>query len=119
MLIFGGSLFLFVVSNRVTIGVLLVAYISNTTNNKSQFRANVCCVFLVENIFRLFLYGITGILNKDILLLTLFLSTAVVLGMIVGIKVDSKMNDKMVKNTVFNLLIFSGTMLFMMNVFCH
>ena len=36
------------------IGALLVAYISRTTDNKSEFRANICCVFLVDNIFRFF-----------------------------------------------------------------
>ena len=93
------------------IGALLVAYISRTTNNKSEFRANICCVFLVNNVFRLFLYLFTGILNKEIFILTLILSPAVILGMIVGVKVDSKMKEETVKKSVIALLIISGTVL--------
>ncbi len=99
------------------IGALLVAYISRTTENRSQFRANICCVFLVDNIFRFFLYWYNGILTKDILLLSLFLSPAVILGMIVGIKVDSKINEKAVKNSIIILLIISGIVLFLKNIF--
>lgn len=101
------------------IGALLVAYISRTTDNKSQFRANICCVFLVENIFRFFLYLYTGILNREVLLLSLFLSPAVILGMIAGIKADSKMNEKTVKNSIIILLIVSGAILFLKNIFYH
>lgn len=93
------------------IGALLVAYISRTTDNKSEFRANICCVFLVDNIFRFFLYLYTGILNKEIFILTLFLSPAVFLGMMIGIKVDSKMKEETVKKVVIYLLIISGTVL--------
>lgn len=93
------------------IGALLVAYISRTTNNKSEFRANICCVFLVDNVFRLFLYLFTGILNKEIFILTLILSPAVILGMIIGVKVDSKMKEENVKKSVIALLIISGTVL--------
>jgi len=95
------------------IGALLVAYISRTTDNKSEFRANICCVFLVDNIFRFFLYLFTGILNKEIFILTLFLSPAVFLGMRIGIKVDSNMNEETVKKVVIYLLIISGTVLLM------
>ena len=93
------------------IGALLVAYISRTTDNKSEFRANICCVFLVDNIFRFFLYLYTGILNKEIFILTLFLSPAVFLGMMIGIKVDSKMKEETVKKVVIYLLIISGIIL--------
>ncbi len=97
------------------IGALLVAYVSRTTDNKRQFRANICCVFLVDNVFRLFLYLFTGILNKEILLLVLFLSPAVILGMIVGVKVDSHMKEETVKKVTITLLIISGTVLLLKN----
>ncbi|EKQ57575.1 MULTISPECIES: sulfite exporter TauE/SafE family protein [unclassified Clostridium] len=94
------------------IGALLVAYISRTSDNKSQFRGNICCVFLVDNIFRFFLYLFTGILNKEVFTLTLLLSPAVLIGMVVGVKVDSKMKEETVKKVVIALLIISGTILF-------
>jgi len=93
------------------IGALLVAYISRTTNTKSQFRANLCCVFLVDNIFRFFLYLFTGILNREIFMLALFLSPAVIIGMMIGVKVDSNMKEESGKKVVIALLIISGTIL--------
>jgi len=98
------------------IGALLVAYISRTTNNKNEFRGNICCVFLVDNIFRFFLYLFTGILNKEIFMLTLFLSPAVILGMMIGVKVDSNMKEETVKKSVIALLIISGTILLLKGV---
>ncbi|QHQ62279.1 TSUP family transporter [Anaerocolumna sedimenticola] len=101
------------------IGALLVSYIIRTTDNKGQFRANICCVFLVDNIFRFFLYLYTGILNKEILHIALILSPAVLIGMIIGVKVDSKMNEENVKKSVIALLIISGTILFIKSYFNH
>jgi uncharacterized membrane protein YfcA len=100
-------------------GALLVAYINRTTNNRSQFRANICCVFLVDNIFRFFLYLFTGILNKEIFFMILFLSLAVFIGMMIGVKVDSNMKEETVKKFVIALLITSGTVLFFKSFLNH
>lgn len=99
------------------IGALLVAYISRTTENKNQFRANICCVFLVDNIFRFFLYSYTGILNKEILHTLILLCPAVLIGMFLGIKADSRMKEETVRKTVILLLIVSGTILFVKSFF--
>lgn len=101
------------------IGALLVAYISRTTDNKNQFRGNICFVFLVDNIFRFFLYLFTGILNKEVFFLALFLSPAVFLGMIIGIKVDSNMNENAVKKSIIILLILSGAILIIKSLLYH
>lgn len=101
------------------IGALLVAYISRTTGTRSQFRANICCVFLVENIFRIITYSIRGILTKEILLLVLFLSPAVILGLLLGIKVDSKMKEDVVKKSIIALLIVSGLALCLKSSLFH
>jgi len=53
----------------------------------------------------------TGILNKEIFFLTLLLSPAVFMGMIIGVKVDSGMKEETVKKVVIALLIISGTIL--------
>lgn len=99
------------------IGALLVIYISRTTQNKNQFRGNICCVFLVDNIFRFFLYLFTGILNKEILLMSLFLSPAVIIGMIIGIKVDANMKEETVKKSIIALLMAMGIVLFFKSFF--
>jgi uncharacterized protein len=98
------------------IGALLVAYINRTTDNRSEFRANICCVFLVDNVFRFILYLVTGILNKEIFYLGLLLFPAVILGMIIGIKVDARMKEAEVKKTVIVLLIISGATLLLKSI---
>lgn len=101
------------------IGALLVAYISRTTGTRSQFRANICCIFLVENIFRIIIYAIRGILTKEILLLVLFLSPAVILGLLLGIKVDFTMKEDVVRKLIIALLILSGIVLCFKSMFFH
>ena len=95
------------------IGALLVAYISRTTDNKNQFRANICCVFLVDNLFRVILYWFTGLLNKEIIFLALLLSPGVILGMKLGLKVDARIEEQTTKRIVIGLLMISGTILFL------
>lgn len=106
-----------VMAGAYGIGALLVAYISRTSDNKNQFRANICCVFLVDNIFRFFLYLSTGILNKEVFHTALFLAPAVVIGMFIGIKADSKMKEETVKKAVILMLLISGSVLFIKNIF--
>ncbi len=101
------------------IGALLVAYVSRTTDNRSQFRANICFVFLVDNIFRFFLYLYTGLLNKKVIIMALMLSPAVILGMYLGIKVDKKMNEASVRRAVIALLMISGLVLFLKSIILH
>jgi uncharacterized membrane protein YfcA len=101
------------------IGALLVAYISRTTNNRSAFRGNICCIFLVDNIFRFFMYLYTGILTKEVFMLALILSPAVIIGMLVGGKLDSHMKDETVRKTVITLLLVSGTTLFIKSLINH
>lgn len=48
------------------IGALLGAYINRVTNDSSSFKANICVVFLVENTFRIVLYGLCGIITFNI-----------------------------------------------------
>ena len=93
----------------------LISYISRATYNKNEFRGNICCIFLVDNAFRFFLYLYTGILNKDVFMLALFLSPAVFIGMILGVKVESNMKEETVKKAVIALLLISGIVLFLKN----
>ena len=101
------------------IGALLVTYINRITQNRSQFRANTCFIFLTENIFRVVLYAATGLLTKEVLLLALTLAPAVALGMFVGIKVDKRLNEKAVRYTIIGLLLLSGATLLVKSMFFH
>lgn len=101
------------------IGALLVAYISRTTSSKGQFRANLCCVFLVDNVFRFIYYWAVGILSREVLLFSLFISPAVIIGMVIGVKVDMGLREDAVRKSIISLLIISGTVLFFKSILYH
>lgn len=108
-----------VLSGLFGIGALLVAYISRTTDSRSAFRANICCIFLIENLFRFCLYWQQGILTMEVLKTVLILSPAVVIGMLAGIRADARMDEKTVKRFIIVLLMVSGGVLFIKNGFFH
>lgn len=98
------------------VGAFLVAYISRTTENKNQFRGNICLVFLVENTFRILLYGLTGILNLTILKNALLLIPFMILGLYIGIYLSHRVSELLVKKIVIVLLIISGASLILNNI---
>lgn len=101
------------------IGALLVAYVSRTTDTMGAFRANLCCVFFIENIFRLGIYLFTGIMSAEALLLSLALLPAAGLGLFLGIKAGARLNQATAKKAVVALLVASGAVLFVSNAFFH
>ncbi len=98
------------------IGAPLAAYISRVTDSKGAFRANLCVVFLVENLFRLGLYLITGVLTTEALKLTLLLLPAAALGLAVGMKVDLGLKPETTKKAVAFLMAAGGLSLLVTNL---
>ena len=98
------------------IGAFLVAYVGRTTENQAQFRGNICAVFLVENIFRIFLYSINGIINKNIVLTSIKLLPIMLLGLGVGILLSKIISEKIVKKIVMIMLMLTGISLVISNL---
>ncbi|MCX7711885.1 MAG: sulfite exporter TauE/SafE family protein [Clostridia bacterium] len=101
------------------IGAPLVAYINRTTANHSEFRANLCCVFLVDNLFRLVYYSSVGLISWEVVKFSMILAPAAALGMCLGVKLDSKLKKDMVRMATIGLLIVSGFLLFINNILLH
>ncbi|MEX1375838.1 MAG: sulfite exporter TauE/SafE family protein [Eubacteriales bacterium] len=98
------------------IGAFLVAYISRTTENTSQFRGNICTVFLAENIFRLIIYSVKGIINVPILITSIKMLPFMLAGLFFGILLSKKMNEKSIKKIIVLLLIITGFVLIINNL---
>lgn len=98
------------------IGALLAAYVSRTTENNSQFKGNMCVVFLVENTFRIILYSVTGILTPVIFKSALLLLPFMLIGLAAGIFLSKKISEKIVKKIVIILLVLSGLSLVINNI---
>lgn len=105
-----------IITGLYGIGALLAAYIGRFTSNKNEFRGSLCFLFLIDNLFRLVGYIFSGIINLQILLSTLYLIPAVILGMFIGTKLDHKFSDTIVKKFVIILLFVSGMVLCIKNL---
>ena len=105
-----------VLSGLFGVGALLAAYVSRVTDTGSEFKANVSAVFLAENVFRVFLYTMLGMITVDVLKTALLLMPAMLAGLFAGIAVSRKIDDKAIKKLVLLLLIFSGIVLILQNI---
>ena len=80
------------------VGALLGAYVGRVTEDTSAFKANMCSVFCVENTLRLVLYTVWGIITFDSLKQALLMAPFMLLGLFLGIKSSSVLDEKVVKN---------------------
>ena len=106
-----------VLAGMYGISAFLVAYISGTSEDRSQFRGNLCSLFLVEGIFRLIWYSTTGIMTMEVVKFTLFISPAAALGMYIGTRVDTGLKEETVRKATIYLLIVSGAALLLRSIF--
>lgn len=93
------------------IGALLSSYVSRVTEDTHSFKANMCTVFLAESTFRIVLYTAWGILTPAIAKQALILIPFMLIGLFLGMKSCSFLNEKLVKKIVIVMLIVSGAAL--------
>lgn len=80
------------------IGALLAAYMGRVTDNSSAFKGNLCIVFLIDNLFRLVMYSVTGIITVDTLKQSVILIPFMGLGLYLGMKGSSFLDEKKLRN---------------------
>ena len=98
------------------IGALLAAYVSRVTDNSQEFKANICVVFTIENTFRVILYLCMGILTTEVVKQVLIVVPFMLIGLFVGMKSSSLLDEKRVKKIVIMMLILSGAALVVNNI---
>ncbi|MBR6789444.1 MAG: sulfite exporter TauE/SafE family protein [Oscillospiraceae bacterium] len=98
-------------SGLFCVSALLAAYVGRTAENASEFRGTLCAVFAADNIFRIVLYALGGILTGKILLDGLMLLPFAAAGLAAGILLSGRLQEKTVKKLVIFLLILSGAAL--------
>ncbi len=98
------------------VGALLAAYVSRVTEKSSAFKANICAVLIVDNTFRMILYGALHILTLDALKMSLVLFPFGCLGLFAGMKCSSRVSDKAVRRVTAVLLVLSGVSLILKNL---
>lgn len=98
------------------IGALLAAYVSRVTEDTKAFRANLSIVFIAENTFRVLIYSLAGIISLHIFLRSLLLIPAMLVGLFLGIKSSSILDEKLVRKLVIFMLVLSGFALVVNNL---
>ncbi len=98
------------------VGALLGAYVSKTTSNIEEFKGTLSIVFLVDGIFRIVLYSVTGILNLEVLKLYFTLLPFALTFLFIGIKCAKKVDESILKKIVIILLIMSGASMIVTNL---
>lgn len=98
------------------IGALLGAYVNRVTDDSSSFKANICVVFLVENTFRIFLYGLWNIFTLDIVKQAIILIPFMLIGLLFGMFSGNFLDEKIIKRLVIIMLIISGIALILNNL---
>lgn len=93
------------------IGALLAAYMGRVTDNSSSFKGNLCIVFLIDNLFRLVMYGVTGIITLATLKQSVILFPFMALGLFLGMKGSNFLDERKIKKLVIIMLILSGVSL--------
>lgn len=90
------------------VGVLLVVYVSMTTDDMSSFKANICAIFASENIVRLAMYLFLGMITSPVLKRAALITPFMMLGLFLGMKSASFLDERKAKITVMIILIISG-----------
>lgn len=98
------------------VGALLGAYISRVTDDSHSFKANICTVFVIENILRIILYSIWGILTFDIFRQAVVLIPFMLIGLCAGMLSGKFLDEKIVCKLVILMLIISGAALIVTNI---
>jgi uncharacterized membrane protein YfcA len=105
-----------ILSGMYGIGAMLAAYVGRVAKDSHSFKANMCSIFLVENIFRLGLYLVTGIITMEAAVRAVWLFPVMLLGLWGGIVSGNLLNEKLVKKMVILMLIMSGLALVVTNL---
>jgi Predicted permeases len=97
------------------IGALLAVYINRYTKNRSDYRGNLCWVFVVDNVIRFFGYWWRGILDIQVVKFTIFLAPAAIAGMWLSRIVDLHLSESLIHKFILILLVSSGMLLIINN----
>ena len=98
-----------VTSGLYGINLFFVAYQERTSKGREEFRGSISFVFFIENIYRLIIYIVSGVLNAGILWLTAVSAPGMVLGFYAGSRVDKKLSEKTIRSIVVLLFMIGGT----------
>ena len=102
------SFFSGVTAGLFGVDLLFLAYLERVSQGRTEFRTNVCFVFLLECIFRCILYAFNHMYTREALLLTLVALPASFAGMKLGGILDKKISDRLMHKFIIYVFILGG-----------
>src|SRR5215207_4647505 len=94
-------------------GPPFVIYLANQIKKKDILRATLIGLFAVDFSWRLAVFAVTGLITKDVLLMALYLTPALVVGTILGKKSFFTIDEARYRKLVVILLVITGLLLVM------
>jgi uncharacterized membrane protein YfcA len=89
-------------------GPPVVLFLTNQNTDKDIFRANLSFYGIATNIFAIIIFIAEGIVNISVLNFTLLYLPALIIGVFVGIKISTKINEIIFRNLTIYLIGFLG-----------
>lgn len=105
-----------ITSGLFGIGVLLVVYITLTTEDMSSFKGNICAIYAAENFVRLILYIIFGLYTRSVLTHVALILPFQFAGVFLGMRSAAFLDERRAKLIVMAVLILSGIMIVVTNL---
>ena len=89
-------------------GPPVVLFLTNQNTDKEIFRANLTFYGISTNIFAIIIFSVEGIINTSVLNFTLLYLPALIIGVLAGIKISTKINQIIFRNLTIYLIAFLG-----------
>jgi len=91
-------------------GPPIVLFLSNQGANKDKFRASLSSYFLLLNFISLPMFFLSGLFTSEVLMTSLKASPGMIIGVVLGLKLSNKIDEKTFKKITLALIIVMGFM---------
>ncbi len=89
-------------------GPPVALFMSNRNEDKRVFRANITIHMTILNIFTIGAFIVSGVLTRKVLDYSVWLIPAMIVGVLIGGLLDTKINQKLFKTIALCLMLVSG-----------
>jgi hypothetical protein len=89
-------------------GPPVVIYLNSITNDKKIFRSTILFYLLVVNTWQLITYIYSGLITTNVLILSLYLAPAFIIGSLLGSLIHIKINDSLFNKVIALVLLITG-----------
>lgn len=86
----------------------IVIFLTNQGVDKQSFRANIAAYLTITNIFAIIVFGLNGLITKEVINYVVFFSPGMVIGSLLGIKSANVVDEKIFRKFTLILLLVMG-----------